>query len=255
MYKILIVDDEELERIVLRKHLEESQLPIMVVGETSNGKETLSDFAKYHPDIVLMDIKMPGMDGLEVTKNLKKINKDVEIIFITAHSLFSYSSSAIRLRAADYLVKPVRPIDLYKSIERVIVFLKEKKAKMVSAKHIEATFPEPSFEKNENIVINKLKKYIQKNFQERLTLDILATTINYNPSYISNLFKKTTGKSITEYITKIRIDESKKLLVNTQKSIDEIADCVGLNNNSYFTAIFKKIEGINPSDYRRMCSS
>lgn len=253
MLGLLIVDDEYLERMVLKHHIEnEPSLQVEIVGEASSGQEAISMFHKTHPSIILMDIKMPELDGLQTAEIIKQSNKAVEIIFITAYSYFSYAKQAIKLRSADYLLKPVKPDELYASIHKAINFVNEKKNKKIA----NSTIPEFPLEANldENFLINQLKDYIAKNFNSKITLDDLAQIVHYNPSYISSLFKKNTGLGINDYITNIRIKEATKLLVETDKSIDDIADTVGLSNNSYITYLFKKSMGITPSTYRRLYS-
>ena len=253
MYKILIVEDEELERLVYRRQLEKSCLPVEVADEAASGKEALCMLKQTNPQIILMDIKMPGMDGLETARIIREMNYEVEIVFITAYSLFSYSSLAIRLRAADYLLKPVRPQELIAAVQRVIKLIEDKRRphpggelshrynyKAGSDDHVD-----------NNLIINVLKDYINENYTQKLTLNTLAKIAHYNSSYISSLFKKETGQGITDYITELRLNKARELLLDTSMSIDEIADNIGLNNNSYMTALFKRKVGMNPSDYRR----
>jgi two-component system response regulator YesN len=99
MYRLLVVEDEELERQVLRKQINCSQLPIEIVGEAANGREAIKLFKETGPEIIIMDIKMPGMDGLETTRIIKESDSNVEVIFVTAYSRFSYSKVALKLKA------------------------------------------------------------------------------------------------------------------------------------------------------------
>lgn len=251
MYKILIVEDEELERMVYRRQLEKSCLPVEVADEAASGKEALWMLKQTNPQIILMDIKMPGMDGLETARIIREMNYEVEIVFITAYSLFSYSSLAIRLRAADYLLKPVRPQDLIAAVQRVIKLIEEKRRPHHTEPSQRYTYKCVDEHVDNSLIINQLKDYINENYAQKLTLNTLAKIAHYNPSYISSLFKKETGQGITDYITELRLNKARELLLDTSMSIDEIADSIGLNNNSYMTALFKKKVGMNPSDYRR----
>ncbi|WP_028308993.1 response regulator transcription factor [Desulfitibacter alkalitolerans] len=255
MYKLLIVEDEELERQVLKTQISSSQLPVKIVAEAASGNEAVMLFKTTKPEIILMDIKMPGMDGLEATKIIKELDNNIEIIFITAYSRFSYSNVALKLRAADYLLKPVRPNELIESIKNVIKFIEERKTEEnINRSKNEPDNVETAEVLNDNLLIREIKNFICGNYQHRLTLNILADFVHYNPSYISSLFKKITGQGITEYITEVRIKKAKELLINKNISMDEVADEVGLNNNSYLTAIFKRKVGISPSEYRRKFS-
>ncbi|MFZ5945677.1 MAG: response regulator transcription factor [Bacillota bacterium] len=253
MLRLLIVDDEYLERMVLRHHIEKDpSLQIKIVGEASSGREAIAVYQKTNPDIILMDIKMPELDGLQTAEIIKQQNSGVEIIFISAYSYFSYAKQAIKLRPSDYLLKPVKPEELYQSIRKAIQFLEEKNASKFSTKKLQDLPPEAQLD--ENFLVSQLKEYIAKNYKNKITLDDLAQIVHYNPSYISSLFKKITGLGINDYITSIRIKEAAKLLVETDKSIDDIASIVGLSNNSYITYLFKKSVGVTPSTYRRLYS-
>jgi two-component system response regulator YesN len=256
MYRLLVVEDEELERQVLRKQINCSQLPIEIVGEAANGREAIKLFKETGPEIIIMDIKMPGMDGLETTRIIKESDSNVEVIFVTAYSRFSYSKVALKLRAADYLLKPVRPSDLVGSIKRVIGFIEDKRVKesFGSSFKVAAKDDEETEQATDNLLVKKIKGFICENYNQRLTLDMIAEFVYYNPSYISSLFKKLTGQGITDYITELRIKQAKELLLSTNKSMDEIANEVGLNNNSYLTAIFKKRVHVSPSEYRKQFS-
>jgi len=252
MYKLLIVEDEELERQVLYKQINDSQLPVKIVGEAANGNEAIKLFSLTRAEIILIDIKMPGINGLEAVKVIKEMDQGVEVIFITAYSSFSYSNLALKLRAADYLLKPVRPQELVAAVQRVIDFIEHKRVRKEYI--LPGDSPDSTTEEQEDDQVRKIKKYIWENFDQKLTLNTFAELLYYNPSYISTVFKKLTGQGITEYVTEVRIAKAKELLVSTSESIDEIASRVGLSNNSYLTAIFKKRLNICPSEYRRQFS-
>ncbi|MDQ0285808.1 YesN/AraC family two-component response regulator [Desulfofundulus luciae] len=107
MYKILLAEDEELERRFLRHLVENAGLPLVVAGEATNGREAVELAELLQPEIIFMDIKMPGTDGLAATRTIKEKNPALEVIIITAHGEFSYSQQAIKYKVADYLLKPV----------------------------------------------------------------------------------------------------------------------------------------------------
>lgn len=114
------------------------------------------------------------------------------------------------------------------------------------------------FEKNifdntmekDDIFKKRATQYIKDNYQMPLTLEMAAGQMMLNPSYFSTLFKQTTGSSFKDYLNYIRIEESKKLLTNTNGTILDIALTVGFENQSYFTKVFRKYTGITPKQYR-----
>lgn len=116
--KILIVDDEAPARSRMRDLLADisPQLPLTVAGEAGNGREALALAAAEHPDVVLLDVRMPGMDGIEVAQHLRLIEPPPAVIFATAFD--SYAIRAFDLHAVDYLLKPIRAARLQEALAR-----------------------------------------------------------------------------------------------------------------------------------------
>lgn len=114
MYKLLIVDDEAIEREAIRYIVSKSDLAIEAVEEAKDGYNALSQAADFDPDIVLLDIRMPGLDGLEVGRILRKQKPGIKIIYMTAFDSFDYAKEAIKIGVEEFIVKPA-PID--KTIE------------------------------------------------------------------------------------------------------------------------------------------
>jgi two-component system response regulator YesN len=119
LYSILIVDDEVLERsgwkMIIQRYLSDR---VCAAGEAKNGREAVELAWKTKPDIILMDVKMPGIDGIEASKAIKKFLPDVKIIIISAYDDFAYAHEAIQLRAVNYLLKPVQRGDMLSVIDR-----------------------------------------------------------------------------------------------------------------------------------------
>lgn len=101
-----------------------------------------------------------------------------------------------------------------------------------------------------NEITKKAIRYISKNFVQNLTLDQVAEHVHLNPAYFSTLFKQSTGSSFKEYLNMVRIEESKRLLANTDYSIIDIALATGFEDQSYFSKVFKKYTGLTPKQYR-----
>ncbi len=120
MFKVLLVDDEELERKVLGFTLLNSGLPLEIVGEATNGRECLEVMSRVRPDLIIMDIKMPGIDGIEATKKVKELYPATQVIILTAYGKFTYSQQAIKAQAADYLLKPVQPRELIQAVQQLL---------------------------------------------------------------------------------------------------------------------------------------
>lgn len=108
---------------------------------------------------------------------------------------------------------------------------------------------------NENAKpIRLAKEFINQNYNEGLSLEIVGDNVGLSPVYLSSLFKKETGISFIDYITEVRIENSKRLLMSTDKTLVEIADSTGFCDTKYFSKIFKKCTGLSPSEFRKLYS-
>ncbi|MCA1021024.1 helix-turn-helix transcriptional regulator [Halobacillus litoralis] len=100
-------------------------------------------------------------------------------------------------------------------------------------------------------LVERAQKYIFQNLTKDLTLKGIAETLNVNPNYLSGMFTKETGGSITQFINQQRITEAKELLCITEHSLMDISMLLGYNSQSYFTRVFKSVEGIGPKEFRQ----
>ena len=112
MSTVLLVEDEELERRYLKSLLEKSSYDFQIIGEACNGREAIELCSKLNPDIIFMDIKMPGIDGLAATEIIKKSNPQVRILLLSAYDDFNYARQAIKLGVSEYLLKPAQPDEI-----------------------------------------------------------------------------------------------------------------------------------------------
>lgn len=131
MRRLLIVDDEQLETSVMRKIIEKEFPFFQVVGEGRNGQEAIELSETLKPHIVLMDIKMPGVSGLDAAKVIKKMLPETRIIFLTAFDNFDFAQTAVKLGASDYLLKPVRPQILFKVLQKVLSDLEKEETILI----------------------------------------------------------------------------------------------------------------------------
>ncbi len=241
MYQVLLVDDEDLERKILRFILENSWLPITIVGEAGSGREALDKVHLTRPDLIIMDIKMPGIDGIEACRQIKALFPTMEVIILTAYSKFSYSQQAIKAQATDYLLKPIQPQQLIEAVKLALDRLSQKKEFQSC----------PTLELNQSqVLVRKAMDYIEANYATNISLNIVANHVHLSPAYLSRIFTKKTGSGLTEYLTQVRLKKAKHQLLKSNETIDQIAINTGFNSSSYFSAIFKKHEGITPSEFR-----
>ncbi|WP_054636585.1 response regulator [Thalassobacillus sp. C254] len=232
---LLIVDDETLEREVLRDIVKKSNLNIGICLEAANGLTALEITKKNKIDLILMDIKMPILDGLSAAKMVKQIDPNIKIIFLTAYNEFDFALQTIKIGAEDFLLKPVRPKEVVESLQKVVT----------------SAGNNGLLEEQRSSVIEKINSYIKSNIDEKLTLEQLARVVHLHPQYISRLFKQEMGMTFTDFITKKRIEKSKELLVKSKKNITEISELCGFSDPNYFSRVFRKMEGEPPMQYRK----
>lgn len=120
MYRLLIADDEPLQRRALTQLIGRKLPEVEVVCQAANGEEAVAGAKEYHPHLVLMDIKMPGKNGLDAAKEILESAPETKVIMLTAYDEFSYAQTALQLGAVNYLLKPVRPNDLFQALERCL---------------------------------------------------------------------------------------------------------------------------------------
>lgn len=248
MYKILIADDEYAEINLLEKIVRTSFNDSVEIQSVSNGRMAKSVALLWNADIILMDIEMPGLSGLEASKEILKEKEDVRIIFITAYSLFNYARDALQLGASDYILKPVNPGDVTSSLRKVMNQIEAMRQLKASKEEIDKS----TADTRGSLLISKVKQYLQSNYMNyALSLEAVADLVKVNTSYLSMLFKKETGINFTDYITDLRTAAAKELLKDPLRNAGEIAEKVGFESASYFTRAFKKKTGMTPTDYRK----
>ena len=190
------------------------------------------------PDIVIMDINIPIMNGLKVIQTSRLKYPDMAFIVVSGYDDFSYCREALRLQITDYILKPVDYEEFGNTIDHLKISIFEKQTKDVT----------PGSEAS---TIVGIVRYMQEHLAEEISLNVLAETFHLSAQYISQLFKNEIGVNFLAYLTTIRMECAKKLLVSTQLSIAEISERCGYADYRVFTKVFKKTEGSTPSQYRR----
>lgn len=250
MYRILIADDEPIERIVAAKTLQKNFGEQVEIIAAENGREAVSLFFERECQIALLDIEMPGINGLEAAEQIRKQDFDAGIIFLTAYDEFSYARRAIGVRAMDYLLKPVLEAELVATIEEAMSVI-DKRSKVQREVEEEHIFEE---EKQENVrlsaVAEKIRTYIDDHYKEDLSLQDVAGAMNYSDAYFCKMFKQCFGKGFIVYLSEYRIEKAKQLLADVAINIKDISSEVGYRDSNYFAKVFKRVTGETPTDYR-----
>ncbi len=259
MLKVIVVEDENLVRKGLILTTPWEDYGFEVIGEAETGDEGLKLAAELHPDLIVTDIRMPGMDGLELIERLGELI-EAEYLIISGYNDFSYAKQAMRLGVKDYLLKPIDDEELYQVLERLAESIRSKKqAKKVqeSLSHIEDS---KIMLFKEYLLDNELKaksnyvweaiKYLKESYREDLNIRKVADFLKISESYLSRLFKMETGYTFVEYLTNYRIKKAIELLREKSEKIYEVAALVGYSDSRYFSALFRKYVGVTPSEFK-----
>lgn len=250
MYKVIVIDDETLVRRGIVMETDWQALNCVVVAEAGNGVEGLEVVRKYHPDLLICDIRMPKMDGIEMLKELRAEDNDVSVIFLTAYSEFSYAQNALKLLASDYLLKPFGDGELEQAVKAALEKRKKTQEKEESSR--EEQLPE--------LVLNKGDKskyvmaavdYITGHYgAPELCVAEIAEHLGISEGHLSHTFKKETDYTVAAYITRVRMRTAMKLLNDCRNKVYEVAEQVGYRDVAHFSSSFKRIVGVTPSEYQ-----
>ena len=238
--KVLLVDDEIMISEGFKRLFDWEAHGCEVVGEASDGMEALAQIDVLLPDIVIMDINIPIMNGLKVIEVSRTKHPQIAYIVVSGYDDFSYCRKALQLQITDYILKPVNYEEFGSCIDNLKISIYESK-----------TNTQVDSENREERVISSITRYMQEHLSEEISLSVLAEEFHLNPQYISQLFKNEIGVGFLAYLTNIRIEKAKKLLLSTSLSVTEISEHTGYSDYRVFTKVFKKTEGITPSQFRR----
>ena len=236
--RVLLVDDEIMIREGFKKLFDWKAHDCEVVGEAADGMEALTKIDSLLPDIVIMDINIPIMNGLKVIQMSKIKHPEMAFIIVSGYDDFAYCREALRLQITDYILKPVNYEEFGTCIDNMKI------ARFKSTHEETRTL-------GEERTIHGLTRYLQEHLKEEISLSVLAEEFHLNPQYISQLFKNEIGVNFLTYLTNIRLEHAKKLLISTSLPIAEVSEQSGYGDYRVFTKVFKKNEGITPSQYRK----
>lgn len=243
-YKYLIAEDEGLIRKNLIRKINSLNLPLILIGDTSDGRSAIESIERNCPDLVITDIKMPGCDGLELTEYLYHNYPGVKVIILSGYDDFSYAQTAIKYAVKDYIIKPVTPEILSESLQRVLISMRQE------------TEEQESYRTNNDVLSPKaicelLEKYLKENYHNNISSTDLSEKFGFTPEYLGKIFKRYLRDTPNRYLTKLRLNEAKRLLIsNPELEIQKIGEMVGYKDGFYFSRIFKNYTGIQPREYR-----
>lgn len=251
MMSLLVVDDEPLIRQGILELIDMAALGIQAVWEADNGLDALTLAKEHRPDMMLADINMPGLDGLQLAKSVKEASPTTHIAMITGYDYFEYAVAALKAGVDDFVLKPVSRNDIQEILTKLIVSVKADRQRQ------EAYNTAVQLTKDENTQIrdNEYAVVIQRVLDRELSnpafsLAQLAQEVALSQTYLSTLFRQIFGIPFQDWIIRARIDRAKILLLSTHLKVYEVAAKVGFDDPNYFSTAFKKQVKQTPNQYR-----
>lgn len=235
--KVLLVEDEKKIREGIKIILEEVIHGYKVLWEADNGERALDILGIEVPELVITDIRMPKMNGIDFIGLLSEKHPNIPVIVISGYDDYAYVREALKLGVKDYLLKPISPQELASILNNIF------NSKFNTHK---------TGEKDSELIIDEIKLLIDNNLERKLSLNFISNILGLHPNYISNLFSNHTKSKLSDYIAEKRILKAGDLLQNTNLKIYDIANLTGYSNAKYFSSVFKKYMKQTPHEYRKM---
>lgn len=239
MYRVMLIDDEQSARNLLKASIDWESLNMNVVGEAASGIEAINIIDELKPDIAFVDISMPFMNGIEFTEIATGRYPDLSIIIMTALDDFEFARKCVRLPVFDYMLKPIVRAEITETLMRLKGKLDERGPKE----------EEEAIYEGSDSSMEQIKKYIEENYKDsKLNLTSVAEIFGFSSSYLSRKFKQDTGKNFVEYLTECRMNKAMELAKRNVKMFAASAE-VGIPDPNYFGRCFKKYTGKSYSEF------
>ncbi|MBA4493825.1 response regulator [Paenactinomyces guangxiensis] len=245
--KTLVVEDESLIRRNISRKITELNPNFIVIGEAMNGLDALKIVESETPQLVVTDIQMPMMNGLELAKNIFFAFPHIKIVILSGYHEFEYARRAINYKVEDYLLKPVTDEKLHSLLGKIELKIRGDLDSLanIASSMSDKTSPEE--------LVEAVKLFIKENYKKNLTLKEIANELNFTVDYLGKIFRKHTNETPIKYLTRLRINEAKRILsTDLDMEIKTVGKIVGYQDPYYFSRVFKTNTGYYPSEYRAL---
>jgi YesN/AraC family two-component response regulator len=249
IYKVIVAEDEELILNSIIKKIQKSGLGFKVIATAQDGNTALNLIENNQPDLLITDIRMPVMDGLELIKNVYEKYPYIKKIIISGYGEFSYAQQALKYEVKEYLLKPVKQEALTEALGKVSICIE---SELADLKHDKLPIKD-NYDYTPEQIAHMVEYYIKENYVNEINFDLIAQKFNFNASYLSKIFTKYIGDNPSKYVINLRINRARNMLINSKEmTIKEVGELVGYEDQFYFSRIFKNVTGMSPGCYRNM---
>ncbi len=261
MLKVLIVEDEDIIRKGLIHSVDWLALDCIIAGEACDGLEGLALIEEHRPDLVITDIRMPLMDGIEMLEKALKIYKFHSIV-LTSYSEFEYAKQAISLKVFEYLLKPVDEEKLVGIIEKVKLEISQEKVygnlleKTKAAENINLVDLDIYIASGDrtNYYVTEALKQIKVNYSQKISIESIAGDLGVSHSYLSRKFRDETSQTFLDILNKYRIQKAIELLNAGKYRVYEVSNLTGFSEYKHFCNVFKKYTNSSPTEFIKSTS-
>jgi YesN/AraC family two-component response regulator len=191
---------------------------------------------------------MPIMDGLELAKEIHSHYPRIVTLIVSGYTDFFYAQKAIDYNVRKYIIKPIKYDELRHTFSGLKSELDNRLPNKLFSKEGHASNDEINVGHYKHL-IESICTFIDENFRE-VTLERAAEKVHLNPSYLSNVFRLTTGEKFSEYLTRVKMKNAAEMLANPELRIQSIASMIGYSNTNNFARAFSAYHGMPPSEYR-----
>lgn len=264
MYKLLIAEDVKTVRDALARSVPWESIGISLLGTAENGEAALARLELETPDLLLTDIGMPKMNGLELIEACKARNPDIRCIILSGLNEFEHARKAISLQVQQYILKPIDPDEITRVFSEVVRELgrerRQREELAVAESKLRDELPnlagalppdEWSGSLKKKRLVEQAIGYIKQNYARGdLALSDVADAVGLSEKYVNLIVKEVTGTTINAWIVRHRLEEAARLLKDPANRIYEICERIGYTDQDYFREVFKKQYGRTPTEYR-----
>ncbi|WP_321347820.1 substrate-binding domain-containing protein [uncultured Draconibacterium sp.] len=243
---ILLVEDEK----DVREYIKDSLHDHYRILQAENGKKALEIIREEEPDLIVSDIMMPEMDGLELTRTLKTDLKTchIPIILLTAKTSQEQKLEGLEEGADSYIPKPFNSKHLQIRVKKLLELRKKMQERYKGQLLINED--DKDLSRLDRKFLNKISKIVEEHLEkEELTVEELSQMLGLSRVHVYRKIKKLTGMSVSEFVRSVKLKLSLNLIKTSGKTMAEIAYEVGFSSPSYFTKCFKDQFGMSPSEF------
>lgn len=251
MYRVLIVEDDTALRFLCRQMKEWKEYGFAVLAEASNGKEALELLKTQSFDLIMTDIRMPFMDGLELLEKLQEMKYPAFTVLVSSYDEFEYARKGMVLGCQDFLVKPISNKKLGEVLERISHTMKEQGKQEECDELLNQVLQALGVAVDKQGFLYRLCDYLTKHMEENVTMEDAAEYMNLSKDYLGKNVKHYSGRTFPALYTFMKMEYAKQLLETESYKTYEISRILGYSSPDYFTKIFKEYTGTTPRKYRK----